>query len=638
VSGEALLHLGDRYAALGLRAAAQAAYRRAAALDPRAVAAPQRLAELALAEGDGRAARRHAEEAHRRAPGPATRLVLARALVAAGELQAARFAFAAVLEAHGVEARLRAAAFLGRAEVAAREGDLQGAGAHVCAALEELCVARAAHTAAPVAPEDLRLVEEVATRAVALDRAADVRGRLAELAATATRPAALVEVALAAVMAAQQAQGVPGVTDADIEAALERALASEPGSRPIELRLALRLSRRRYRDAEARPRAVALLEELLGQLASPAEDTERARVWFLLAGLYEDDPAARARAEAAYRAGLKLRPRHAAAANNLAVLALRQGDLAAARRELARALRLDGDYDVAWLNVARVLDAARASGAFVDDVAGWLEAAAPGAGACAAPAARLARATADAATQSVLEALYAKGHRLKNLLGIAGARVRSARKAAGDSGDPDLSGKLDELERDVGSLYDEWAAHLRTLQAEGPRLEIVPVNPLVAEVVAAAAQDGRAPLRFVAGGVLPDLRGDRALLREALLNLVVNALDAQEQHGERERPVEVATRALVGAGGAPTVEVEIKDHGGGIPRSDLARIFTPGFTTKPHGSGLGLAVAHRVVAAHHGRILVDSEVGRGTTVTVVLPSDLGGFSSLAPTAVSRAET
>jgi two-component system NtrC family sensor kinase len=68
----------------------------------------------------------------------------------------------------------------------------------------------------------------------------------------------------------------------------------------------------------------------------------------------------------------------------------------------------------------------------------------------------------------------------------------------------------------------------------------------------------------------------------------------------------------------------------------MARIFAPGFTTKSHGSGLGLAVANRVVVAHHGRILIDSEWARGTTITVVLPSDLGGFSSLA-TQVSRAE-
>src|SRR5262249_5770476 len=165
---------------------------------------------------------------------------------------------------------------------------------------------------------------------------------------------------------------------------------------------------------------------------------------------------------------------------------------------------------------------------------------------------------------------------------------------------------------------------------------IVPINPLLAEIVGAAAQDGRVPLKLSPGTALPDLRGDRALLREAFLNLVVNAIDAQEAAGERDRPIEIFTRALVAAGSTPTVEIEIRDRGPGIPRADMARIFAPGFTTKTRGSGLGLAGANPVLAAHHGRIPVRSEVERGTIITVVLPSDLGGFSSLA-TPVSRAE-
>ena len=624
---DALIRLGDRYAALGLRAAASAAFERAARSQRDPAAAALRLAELALEAGNGPVARRHAEEALRRAPGPAVRLLHARALVAAGELAAARFAFAAVLEASGVDKRQRTAAFLGRAEVAVREGDVSGAAAHVAAAADEIL------KSASLGNEDARLVDEIAARAVTLGRAADL---VAEAQARAQRTP-LQELFIATLLGSDQAHGAPGIADADIEAALERALAADPTSRPVRLRLALRLSRRRYRDDKARARAIAVLEELARELAhaeGDEADGERARVDFLLAGLYEDDPAARGRAEEAYRAGLRLRPRHAAAANNLALLALAKGDASAARAELSRALRLDPESDVAWLNAARLLDAARPAPSFDEDVAAWLDAAAPGTGpSCGPAAARLARAAAECATQSVLEALYAKGHRLKNLLGIAGARARSARKAVDG---PGIEQRLGELERELGALYDEWAAHLRTMQAEGPRLEIVPVNPLVAEVVAAAAQDGRMPIKMMPGSALPDLRADRALLREALLNLVVNALDAQEAADERQRPVEVQTRALGDGATAPAVEIEIRDRGTGIPKGDMTRIFAPGFTTKTQGSGLGLAVANRVVAAHHGRILVDSEVDRGTTITVVLPSDLGGFSSLATT-VNRAE-
>src|SRR5262249_15019199 len=249
-----------------------------------------------------------------------------------------------------------------------------GAGAHLAAALDELLGPRPANAPAPVDADDARLADELAARASEVGRAADLAERARERGTA--RGGALFDFCRATLLAAAQAQG-EAASDADIEAALERALAADPGSHAVKLRLALRLSRRRYRDPAARARAIALLEDLEAALAGAADLAERARVCFLLAGLYEDDPAARARAEEAYRAGLRLRPRHAAAANNLSLLALAQGDVAAARRELSRALWLDADYDVAWLNAARLLDAGRPSPAFSEEVGAWLDAARP---------------------------------------------------------------------------------------------------------------------------------------------------------------------------------------------------------------------------------------------------------------------
>jgi signal transduction histidine kinase len=57
-------------------------------------------------------------------------------------------------------------------------------------------------------------------------------------------------------------------------------------------------------------------------------------------------------------------------------------------------------------------------------------------------------------------------------------------------------------------------------------------------------------------------------------------------------------------------------------------LFVPGFTTKETGSGVGLAIAERVVSAHHGRITVDSEEGKGTTITITLPTDKHGLAVL----------
>ena len=65
--------------------------------------------------------------------------------------------------------------------------------------------------------------------------------------------------------------------------------------------------------------------------------------------------------------------------------------------------------------------------------------------------------------------------------------------------------------------------------------------------------------------------------------------------------------------------VEISDTGNGIPREYLHRVFDPFFTTREGGTGLGLSVSHRIVAAHGGKLSIESQEGRGTRVVLSLP-------------------
>jgi signal transduction histidine kinase len=343
---------------------------------------------------------------------------------------------------------------------------------------------------------------------------------------------------------------------------------------------------------------------------------------FLHASLCEDDPALRDRAEQAYRRGLAFQPGHTGAACKLALLILDRGDQEGAIAEIERALRIDANHGLAWRNAARMLDAKSPSLGVV--VGRLLDAANPGAGSAAGVVApRLVTATAEVARHDVLAGVYAHGHRVKNLLGIIGARARSARKLA----TADLHDRLKDLESDVTALYEEWAQYLRSMQAPTPTIELVPVASLLHEVVIAAqARTQQIPIALEHAAGLPDVRGDRMLLREALLNVVSNAAEAcAAAHGD----VSVRVRGVISpAGTAPLVEIVITDTGPGIPRAHLARLFVPGFTTKETGSGVGLAIAERVVAAHHGRITVDSEEGHGTTITITLPTDKSGLASL----------
>lgn len=121
---------------------------------------------------------------------------------------------------------------------------------------------------------------------------------------------------------------------------------------------------------------------------------------------------------------------------------------------------------------------------------------------------------------------------------------------------------------------------------------------------------------------LPQVWGDADLIKQVILNVVVNAQQAIEDRGT----IRVESRLAAAPGGSgeqpsPMVEIAISDTGCGIPEANMQRIFDPFFTSKAvgKGTGLGLSVSHGIVKAHGGKILVESTVGVGTTFRIQLP-------------------
>jgi len=112
---------------------------------------------------------------------------------------------------------------------------------------------------------------------------------------------------------------------------------------------------------------------------------------------------------------------------------------------------------------------------------------------------------------------------------------------------------------------------------------------------------------------LPLIYSDPSQLRQVLLNLFNNAMDAIQRGGE----IKVETTI----GDDDMVTVKVRDTGGGIPEENLKRIFDPFFTTKPpgKGTGLGLSICHGIIDKLGGKISVVSHVGKGTTFTIDLP-------------------
>jgi len=101
-------------------------------------------------------------------------------------------------------------------------------------------------------------------------------------------------------------------------------------------------------------------------------------------------------------------------------------------------------------------------------------------------------------------------------------------------------------------------------------------------------------------------------INQVLLNLYLNAVEAMDPGGTLSVSLSVDD-------GPAWVKIMVSDTGSGIRKDDVEHIFDPYFTTKQTGTGLGLAIVHKIIEAHGGEVRVESEIGRGTTVTVLLP-------------------
>jgi signal transduction histidine kinase/CheY-like chemotaxis protein len=144
-----------------------------------------------------------------------------------------------------------------------------------------------------------------------------------------------------------------------------------------------------------------------------------------------------------------------------------------------------------------------------------------------------------------------------------------------------------------------------------------------------------------AGETRHAIQANRGQMVRLFCNLLLNARHAMGDQGIVE--VSLSRKTVTAVKGAALLPglyetVAIRDQGPGIPASDLARIFTPFFTTRPGGWGMGLPTAHAIARDHGGTIIVSSVQGQGSTFTVYLPSVVGMPAEISPSPGSRARS
>jgi len=184
---------------------------------------------------------------------------------------------------------------------------------------------------------------------------------------------------------------------------------------------------------------------------------------------------------------------------------------------------------------------------------------------------------------AALDAIVKDGHRAAEV-------IQRIRELARKSQPPKTSVDLNDVIHDVVSL----------LRAELRRQDVALILELASE--------------------LPPVLGDRIQLQQVVLNLAMNAIDAMAAISDRPRELMIRS----GQSDRDQVTIAVRDTGVGIAADHLGHVFSPFFTTKPGGMGMGLSISRSIIEAHRGRLWATPNAPHGATFQFSLPVELGG--------------
>ena len=217
-------------------------------------------------------------------------------------------------------------------------------------------------------------------------------------------------------------------------------------------------------------------------------------------------------------------------------------------------------------------------------------------------------------------------HEIKNPLGAIGIHLQLIERRLGTEPE-DLSQvaweaireAVDVIEEEVARLNQIVVDYLFAVRPMDVDLATGEVNDILEELLRLLRpelKEAQIELREDLGRNLPCVLFDQRYLREALLNIIKNAIAAMVETPAAEHP---RVLSVSSAASADTVTIRIGDTGPGIPQEIQGKIFEPYFTTRDFGSGLGLTLVYKIVKEHLGEIELDSKPGAGSTFAISIP-------------------
>ena len=182
-----------------------------------------------------------------------------------------------------------------------------------------------------------------------------------------------------------------------------------------------------------------------------------------------------------------------------------------------------------------------------------------------------------------------------------------------DGAKAELQQSIDVARSEVNRLDSIVTQFLRAIRPSRPQLRPENVNAIVEEAVrffAPEIQDRGIVVKQELRADLPLLQLDRDQMKQAFYNVIKNSLEAMKRHGTLRIHTDLDDTHVL---------IRFVDTGGGMSAENLSRVFEPYFTTKPAGTGLGLLIVRRIVREHGGELSIESEKGKGLTLTIRLP-------------------
>jgi two-component system, NtrC family, sensor histidine kinase HydH len=202
-------------------------------------------------------------------------------------------------------------------------------------------------------------------------------------------------------------------------------------------------------------------------------------------------------------------------------------------------------------------------------------------------------------------------HEIRNpLSSIKGFAVYFKERLSGNKEDEQTADVvIAETER-LNRVISQLIEFARPLELKKEKVKFVELVEHTIKLIASDTQKNKISVEIDTAADLPEIEIDPDKIKQVLLNIFLNSLAALKEGG---------TLRIELSPGMDNLTVTISDNGAGIEKMDLPKIYDPYFTSKPAGTGLGLAVVQKIMEAHGGKINVESTAGKGTKVFLYFP-------------------